>query len=429
MLNSELQNLRGEIVTKSKGKASVSAPFLASFEETLAAFARGQPVILVDDEDRENEGDITVATQFLTVELLALMTRKARGLVCVSIPNSQGEKLQLPLQAGSNRSRFDTPFTVSVDLATTQTSAHESPVSFQSRVRAMQRLADPLSSAEEFISPGNVYPLMAHPAGVLGRRGQTEGAYDLARLSGLFPSGVICEVLNDDGTVARGAQLHEFAARYSMPIIAVQQIIDYRLAHDTRVSELSRSYQNTKWGRALVVSFEDEASKQEHVAVVFGEPDAVANQAPPLIRLHSECLTGDVFGSVRCDCGPQLSAAAQTIVASGSGVILYLRQEGRGIGLGAKLKAYALQDNGADTVEANRILGLPVDARQYGIAARMLQVLGISRCRLLTNNPDKVAQLSRAGIEVLERLAVLPPLGPLATSYLETKQRKMGHFT
>lgn len=395
---------------------------LAPFEETLAAFGRGAPVILVDDEDRENEGDITVATEFLTPQLLALMTREARGLVCVSIPRSHGMRLRLPLQAGSNRSRFDTPFTVSVDHC----SLRDGGMSFDSRVYTMRRLADPLAGPEDFVSPGNVYPLMAHPAGVLGRRGQTEGAYDLARLSGLFPSGVICEVLNDDGTVARGNALRAFAARHAMPIISVQQIIEYRLSRDTRVIEISRTQQQTRWGEALVVSFVDEAARQEHVAVIFGS--ARGGDSAPLVRLHSECLTGDVFGSARCDCGPQLEAAGRAMSAAGRGIILYLRQEGRGIGLANKLKAYALQDQGADTVEANTLLGLPVDGRTYSVAARMLQALGVHSVRLLTNNPSKINQLELAGVHVAERVAVLPPLGDLAQRYLQTKHDKMGHL-
>ncbi len=395
---------------------------LADFEQTLAAFGRGQPVILVDNEDRENEGDITVATEFLTVDLLALMTREARGLVCVSIPRAHGVRLNLPLQAGSNRSRFDTPFTVSVD----HRSVGEHGLSFANRVHTMRRLADPAARAEEFVSPGNVYPLMAHPSGVLGRIGQTEGAYDLARLSGLFPSGVICEVLNPDGTVARGDALRSFAAAHKMPIISVQQIIDFRLSSDTQVTEIGRSVEQTRWGRAQIVSFIDEASQQQHLAVVFGD---IANHSePPLIRLHSECLTGDVFGSARCDCGPQLSAAAEMICAAGAGVILYLRQEGRGIGLANKLKAYALQDEGADTVEANERLGLPVDSRTYVIAARMLQALGITSAQLITNNPSKISSLEKAGIKIVDRVRSFPPIGALASRYVQTKQNKLGHL-
>lgn len=398
------------------------SPVLATFSDALVAFGRGQPVILVDDEDRENEGDITIATEFLTAELLALMTREARGLVCVSIPRAHGVRLQLPLQAGSNRSRFDTPFTVSVD----HRSVGEHGLTFANRVHTMRRLADPSARPEEFVSPGNVFPLMAHPSGVLGRKGQTEGAFDLARLSGLFPSGVICEVLNTDGSVARGDALRAFAATHKMPIISVQQIIDYRLSSDTQVTETGRSVERTRWGKAQVVTFIDEASQLQHLAVVFGDITNLSN--PPLVRLHSECLTGDVFGSARCDCGPQLNAAAEMINAAQAGVILYLRQEGRGIGLANKLKAYALQDQGADTVEANERLGLPVDGRTYLVAARMLQALGLSSVQLITNNPSKISSLENAGIHVADRVRSFPLIGALATRYVQTKQNKLGHL-
>ena len=395
---------------------------LAPFAEALEAFGRGAAVILVDDENRENEGDITVATEFLTHELLSVMTREARGLVCVSIPRVHGERLGLPLQTGSNRSKFDTPFTVSVN----HRSVTDGGISFKSRLTTMRELARVDTSPDEFVCPGAVYPLMAHPAGVLGRRGQTEGGYDLARLSGLFPSAVICEVLNGDGTVARGAQLSEFATKHRMPIISVQQIIDYRLNIDVRVSEVRRSVVRTTWGEANAVSFVDEVSGREHVAVVFGEPAAHAD--PVLVRMHSECLTGDVFGSARCDCGPQLAAAGELIRKAGAGVILYLRQEGRGIGLANKLKAYALQDTGADTVEANEQLGLPVDARSYTVAARMLASLDIKAIRLITNNPSKIEALGAHGISVAERVPSFPKIGGLAGRYVETKQRKMGHL-
>jgi 3,4-dihydroxy 2-butanone 4-phosphate synthase/GTP cyclohydrolase II len=394
---------------------------LCPIEEVLEHFRNGQPVLLVDDVDRENEGDVVLATEAVTTEILAFLMHKARGLICISISEETARQLELPLQVVNNNSPYQTPFAVSID-------AHEVVpygVTAKSRATTMRMLIDPSARPEDFVSPGHVFPLIANPAGVLGREGHTEGVYDLARLAGLRPSGILCEVLNEDGTMARGDDLVACAARYEMPIASIRAIKEYRARFETSVRlVMSRPYE-TDHGQFAATVFVDDAAGKEHVAMVCGD---VTSVDAPLVRIHSECLTGDVFGSRRCDCGPQLDSAMAQVAHAGEGIILYLRQEGRGIGLENKVKAYALQDRGLDTVEANVELGFEPDERDFAVAAHMLLALGVRKIRLMTNNPAKANTLEQLGIVIHERVPILVEPDPCRAGYLATKKEKMGHW-
>lgn len=389
--------------------------------EVIEAFRSGQMVIICDDADRENEGDLAIAADFITEEHYAFMMRNGRGLVCVSVDPQIGERLQLPLQALENNSAFQTPFAPSITL--TECAAEHSAVS--ARVKTVKRMIDSGAQAKEFISPGSVHPLLAHPAGVVGRDGQTEGSYDLARLAGLRPAALICEVLRDDGTMMRGAELVEFASRWNMPITSVAEIFEYRVKHEVLLREEYRGEQRTKWGTWTVRVFNDDVAQKEHLALSYGD---ISSGEAILTRIHSECLTGDVFGSVRCDCGPQLHYAFEAVQRAGAGLILYLRQEGRGIGLSNKLRAYELQDQGRDTVEANLELGFQADERDYHVAVQILQVLNVSSVKLLTNNPQKMAFLEKNGIPVVQREPVQVAVSEHAKAYMEAKRTKLGHL-
>lgn len=392
------------------------------FPEVLRRFRAGEMVILVDDAQRENEGDLTLATEHVTPEQIAFMMREARGLICVTIDRPTAERLQLPLQTVTNSSPFQTPFTVSVDLR----AAAAAGVTSAGRAETMRAMLDPAARPDDFTVPGHVFPLVANPAGVLGRQGQTEGSLDLARIAGLKPSGIICEILNEDGTMARAAELNTFAHRHGLAVTTIEEIIRYRVSQEVLVRETARNRTETDFGTFEVVVFENDVDGKEHLALIHGDPANAPE--PPLVRIHSECLTGDVFGSRRCDCGGQLELAMRQIVAAPAGVLLYLRQEGRGIGLTNKLRAYSLQDAGHDTVEANLALGLEADARDYVVAARILTGIGVSRIRLLTNNPRKLQQLQQLGITVVERLPVLAPADECSRGYLETKRNRLGHW-
>ena len=394
---------------------------LSPLSEIIADIQAGKMVILVDDADRENEGDIAIATECLTAEAVAFMHQHARGLICVSISHEVAQKLSVPLQVTNNQSPFHTPFGVSLD----HRDVNESGVTAAARAFTMKRLVHPEAQSGEFVVPGHVFPLIAHPAGVLGRQGQTEGSYDLARIAGFAPSGVICEILNENGTVAKGADLQAFARAHGLRIGSVEQVIRYRINHEVFVRETARSVLQTEAGPFETVVFEDDVSGKEHLALVCGD---VRGARAPLLRIHSECLTGDVLGSQRCDCGQQLHLALQRMQADGAGVVLYLRQEGRGIGLSNKLKAYALQDKGHDTVEANLELGFPPDLRDFAVAAKILNRLGVPRVRLLTNNPQKLDTLVRLGVEVSERVPLSIAANPHNAQYLSTKRDKLGHL-
>jgi 3,4-dihydroxy 2-butanone 4-phosphate synthase / GTP cyclohydrolase II len=397
---------------------------LSPFSEVLSDFKQGRPVIMVDAVDRENEGDIVVATEKLDPQDVSFMMQHARGLICVSIPSETAAKLNLPLQVINNNSPFNTPFTVSIDHKEVAATG----VDGRSRTFTMRKIIDPDSGADDFVSPGHVFPLVANPAGVIGRQGQTEGSYDLARITGLTPSSVICEILNPDGTMCRGSELNKFADQHNLKICSVEDVIKYRVHHEVLLRKVADSVLETDYGRFRTFIFEDDVEGKEHLALVYGDIQSCSVDESILVRIHSECLTGDVFGSKRCDCGEQLAMSAKQIVSEGKGIILYLRQEGRGIGLGNKLKAYQLQDTGDDTFDANVKLGFPPDSRNYAVAAWILQTLKVERIRLMTNNPDKIDKLGFYGIEIEKRVPVVVEPTEYSRFYLDTKKEKFGHM-
>jgi len=397
---------------------------LDPFDQVLSAFGAGRPVVLVDDADRENEGDVVVATEAVTAETIVFLMEQARGLICVSISRETATRLELPLQVTTNNSPYQTPFAVSIDAADVLPNG----VTARGRARTMRKLLDPSAKPEDFIAPGHVFPLIANPAGVFARAGHTEGVFDLARLTGKEPSGILCEILNPDGTMARGSDLVHFARRNDLLITSIQAIKDYRAHHETSVRVLLTKDVDTDHGVWRANVFADDAAGKQHVAMVYGDVQRADRQDAPLVRIHSECLTGDVFGSRRCDCGPQLDGAMRLIAEVQDGIILYLRQEGRGIGLENKVKAYALQDQGLDTVEANLELGFEADERNFAVAAHMLRALGISEVRLITNNPVKAETLGRLGIVVRERVPMITEPDPCSSGYLATKRDKLGHL-
>ncbi len=394
---------------------------LDPFKDVLEAARSGRMIIMVDDADRENEGDLVIPTAHVSKDVLSFMMREARGLICASISTELADRLQLPPQASSNTSSFQTPFTISVDAR----EVVDRGVTAEARAITFKKLIAPDASPDDFVSPGHVFPLVASPLGVFGRRGQTEGSYDLARLCGLPASGVICEILNPDGSMARGETLIAFARKHNLLITSVAEIVRHRTEQEVLVREVARTEIQTKVGPFSSYVLADDATGSEHLALVYGN---IKSAAAPRVRIHSECLTGDVFGSRRCDCGAQLELAMAQIAADKAGVVLYLRQEGRGIGLGNKLRAYALQDQGHDTVEANLALGFEPDLRDFAVAAKMLRHLGVSEVRLLTNNPEKVRAIEAWGLVVKERLPLLVPSDEYSKAYLETKRQKLGHL-
>lgn len=406
--------------------------------DALRALQVGRFVVVVDDEDRENEGDLVIAADFATPEAINFMAREGRGLICVALTGARLDQLGLPLMVppARNRSGFGTAFTLSVEArqgVTTGISAHD-------RARTIAALIDPASGPDDLVSPGHTFPLRARDGGVLERGGQTEAAVDLARLAGLTPAGVICEIMAEDGTMARRPTLEAFAAHHELPLVSVAELRDYRRGREearplagsvpSPVRRVAETILPTAHGpfRLFAYSEVGRPEREPDLALVRGDlaPDDAGGA--PLVRLHSECLTGDVLGSLRCDCGPQLDAALAAVAAAERGVILYLRQEGRGIGLLAKLRAYALQERGFDTVEANEQLGLPVDAREYATAAAILRDLGVTRLRLLTNNPDKIAGLADAGLTIVERMPLIIAPSLDNARYLATKRDRLGHL-
>lgn len=393
------------------------------FPEVLDRFRRGEPLLVLDSEKRENEGDVIIAAQAVTPEIISFLMTEARGLICVSISEQLARSLELPYQVSTNNSPFQTPFAVSIDAREVAFSG----VTAASRSKTIQALISPNATSHSFITPGHVFPLIANEAGVLGREGHTEGALDLARLAGMVPAGVLCEVLNPDGTMARGDDLLAFAARHGIAVTSIAAIRDYRLRNEIAVRCLSVAPVATDLGDFVAHVFADDAGHKEHLALVRGDLMRAPTSYAPLVRIHSECLTGDVFGSRRCDCGGQLQGAMRLIAEEGLGVVLYLRQEGRGIGLENKLKAYALQDQGRDTVEANLELGFQADERDFAVGAHILLAMGLHQIRLLTNNPQKTATMERFGISVVERIPSLASPDPCSHGYLATKRDKMGH--
>jgi 3,4-dihydroxy 2-butanone 4-phosphate synthase/GTP cyclohydrolase II len=393
-----------------------------SVETAIEAVQAGRMIIIVDDEDRENEGDLMVAAEKATPEIVNFMARHGRGLVCLPLARERLEELQLPLMVSDNTARFQTAFTVSIDAkrdVTTGISAHD-------RARTILAAVDPATRPEDLARPGHVFPLQAVEGGVLSRAGQTEAAVDLARMAGLAPAGVICEVMNEDGSMARMPQLEEMSRRFDIPILTIAELIRYRMHNETLVRKLEETDLPTSRGRFRIHVYEDTIRGDHHVALVKGE---VGGGEPVLVRAHSQCLTGDTFGSVRCDCGEQLRLSMEMIEKEGRGVVLYiLNHEGRGIGLANKIRAYAMQDEGADTVEANRRLGFKPDQRDYGIGAQILVALGIRRLRLITNNPRKFVGLTGYGLEIAERVPLEVPPNACNLRYLKTKKEKMGHI-
>jgi 3,4-dihydroxy 2-butanone 4-phosphate synthase/GTP cyclohydrolase II len=397
-----------------------SSPF-ASIEQAIEQFRRGGMVIIVDDEDRENEGDLAVAAEKVTPQAINFMVRHGRGLVCLALTAARCDELELPLMVESNTSIFGTAFTVSIEGRGKVTTG----ISAADRAATILTAIDPKTRPEDLLRPGHVFPLRARKGGVLKRAGQTEASVDLAALAGLTPAGVICEIMNEDGTMARVPDLARFAAEHGLPMITVEDLISYRLRHETLVRKVASPRLPTRYGEFRLHAYRADATGEEHVALVMGEID---EEQPVLVRVHSQCLTGDVFGSARCDCGPQLEQALEKIAAEGRGVLLYLLQEGRGIGLINKLKAYELQEQGHDTVEANEKLGFRPDQRDYGIGAQILRDLGVRKMRLMTNNPSKYVGLAGYGLEIVERVPLEVAPTESSRDYLRAKRDKLGHL-
>lgn len=396
---------------------------LCSVEEAIHAFAQGEPLIIIDDEDRENEGDLALPAQFVTSETINFMATHGRGLICVAMDGDTLDRLGLRLmvEQGSNTAPLGTAFTVSVEARSGVTTGISAP----DRARTVQVLMDPHSTAEDIVRPGHMFPLRARDGGVLVRAGQTEASVDLCRLAGLQPGAVICEVMKRNGDMARLPDLVRFSKRHNIKIVSVEQIIQYRLQTEHLVERVSEAKLPTPMGTWRLIGYRTSDQTEEHVALVMGN---VEGGDPTLVRVHSQCLTGDVFASQRCDCGEQLEIAMRIVAEERRGVIVYMAQEGRGIGLHNKIAAYALQDQGMDTVEANLALGFAADRRDYGIGMQILRDLGISRLRLMTNNPAKRHGLAGYGLEVVERVPVIAPANPHNVHYLSVKQEKMGHL-
>jgi 3,4-dihydroxy 2-butanone 4-phosphate synthase/GTP cyclohydrolase II len=394
---------------------------LATVEEAIEEYRRGRFVIIIDDEDRENEGDLTLPAQFIDADAINFMARHGRGLICVPMTGERLDELRIPMMVGRNDSHFGTGFTVSVEARAGVTTG----ISAADRARTVQVLADPNSEPNDLVMPGHIFPLRARDGGVLVRVGQTEATVDLCKMAGLRPVGVCCEVINVDGTMARLPQLKRFASKHGLKIIGVNQLISYRLRKDKLIERVAETALPTPYGPFRAIAFKSMIDPDEHLALVMGD---IETPEPVLVRVHSQCVTGDVFASLRCDCGEQVQQALRRISEEGRGVLLYMRQEGRGIGLHNKLRAYALQDEGMDTVEANHALGFPADRRDYGIGMQILADLGIREMRLLTNNPAKRAGLEGYGLKVVERIPIVVEPNSYNLRYLETKRTKLGHL-
>ena len=394
---------------------------LASIESAIEDIRQGRMVIVVDDEDRENEGDFVTAARNVTPEVVNFMSKYGRGLICTPLVEERCDELGLELMVHHNTALHETAFTVSVDLlghgCTTGISALD-------RSKTIQALVDPATRPEDLGRPGHIFPLRAKKGGVLRRAGHTEATIDLARLAGFEPAGVLVEIMNEDGTMARLPELREIAKKFDLKLVSIKDLIEYRLKTDSLIEEIVRVDMPTKWGHFKLIAFREKNTSNEHLALIKGEWQA---DEPVLTRVHSSCFTGDILGSFRCDCGEQLHKAMQMVEAAGTGVILYMNQEGRGIGLVNKLKAYKLQENGMDTVEANLHLGFPMDQRDYGVGAQILRYLGISKLRLISNNPRKRAGLLGYGLEVVETVPIEIHPNPHNEKYLQTKRDKLGH--
>lgn len=392
-----------------------------SIDEAIEELQKGRMIILVDDEDRENEGDLCMAAEKVTPEAINFMAKYGRGLICLSLTPEKVEELKLPMMTDENSSPYGTAFTISIEAkkgVTTGISAHD-------RAKTILTAIDPRTKPEDLARPGHVFPLKAKPGGVLQRVGHTEGSVDLARLAGLYPAGVICEIMNDDGTMARVPELMEFARKHNLKIVTIKDLIKYRMRTERLIKRVAVTRLPTEYGEFTAIGYTNYVDSNLHIALVKGE---IRPDEPVLVRVHSECLTGDVFHSKRCDCGEQLHRAMEMVEKEGKGVVLYMRQEGRGIGLENKLKAYELQDKGLDTVEANIQLGFKPDLRDYGIGAQILVDLGVRNMKLMTNNPKKIVGLEGYGLKVVERVPIEIKPHEKNLIYLKTKKRKLGHL-
>ncbi|MBN8706152.1 MAG: bifunctional 3,4-dihydroxy-2-butanone-4-phosphate synthase/GTP cyclohydrolase II [Bacteroidetes bacterium] len=398
----------------------MSHPF-DSIESALEDIQSGKVIIVVDDEDRENEGDFVAAAQFATPEMINFMATYGRGLICVPITRERATQLNLELMVPKNDSKYGTPFTISIDY---KHDGVTTGISASDRSKTIQAIVNTEKGADDFTRPGHIFPLIAADGGSIRRAGHTEASVDLARLAGCFPAGIICEIMNDDGSMARLPNLIKVAERFSLKIITIKDLIAFRLQKTKLISRAAEVSLPTRFGEFTIVAYDSLVDGKTHIALVKGD---VANGEPVLVRVHSECLTGDVFGSQRCDCGEQLEAAMRQVSKAGRGIVLYMRQEGRGIGLINKLKAYVLQDQGKDTVEANLELGFKPDLRDYGIGAQILCDLGVKTMRLMTNNPKKIVGLNGYGLEVIERVPLEIEPNSVNQKYLETKRDKMSH--
>ena len=393
----------------------------SGIEEAIADIQQGKMIVIVDDEDRENEGDLMVAAEMATPELINFMAKFGRGLICLTLTESRTRELGLSMMVDDNESAFETPFTVSIDAR----NGISTGISAADRAHTIKVAIDPESSRGDLVKPGHVFPLRAKNGGVLVRMGQTEASVDIARIAGLQPYGVICEIMNDDGTMARVSHLTEFIKEHDLKMITTKDLAEYRLKKEALVEEVTSTILPTHSGEFRSVVFKNVLNDQAHIALVKGEIQA---DEPTLVRVHSQCLTGDVFGSYRCDCGEQLKKSMEMIDQEGKGVLLYLYQEGRGIGIVNKMKAYALQDEGKDTVQANEELGFKPDLRDYGIGAQILRKLGLGKIRIMTNNPRKIVGLEGYGLEMVERVSIEVQAKKDNIKYLRTKQKKMGHM-
>jgi len=406
---------------RSRIKQPLQGEGFATVEEAIDEFKHGRFVIIIDDDDRENEGDLTIPAEFVTAESISFMLRYTSGIICVPLSGQRLDRLGIPQMVGNNTAQYGTAFTISVDARENISTG----VSAADRARTIQVLAEERSHPRDLVMPGHIYPLRARDGGVLVRAGHTEATLDLCLLGGLQPAGVLCELMNADGTMMRGAQLKRFATKHGIKVISINQLIAYRIQRERLVERVAETVMPTKYGNFKLYGYRSAIDVDEHAALVMGD---ISTAEPVLVRVHSQCVTGDVFGSQRCDCGEQLDMALKRIADAGRGVLVYMRQEGRGIGFHNKVRAYSLQDEGMDTVEANEALGFAADRRDYGIGMQILLDLGLSKIALLTNNPAKRAGLEGYGLEVVERAPIMATPNQHNRRYLETKRDKLGHF-